>query len=68
MTRRHYELIAHRIRTGVNDVKVVEPFGDYRHGLLVAHKRIANDLAYYFAKDNPRFNRAKFLAAAGVED
>jgi hypothetical protein len=54
MTRKDYELIARVIRYAEID----ERAGD----------RIARDFAYALAKDNPRFDRARFLKACGVED
>jgi hypothetical protein len=68
MSRKDYELIAHRIRMGRNDVLIIEPAGDYRHGLLVAYKRMACDLADDLGRENPRFDRKKFLAACGLGD
>ena len=38
-----------------------------RRGFIAAGTNIAMDLADRFAADNPRFNRARFLAACGVQ-
>ena len=56
MTKKHYEAIAAAfhayIATGTG-VNIARP--------------IAKDLADYFATDNPKFDRARFLQACGIE-
>ena len=54
--RRHYEAIAKTL----NECPYV-PAGERGHP-------IAHDLAELFIKDNPNFNRERFLAASGVKD
>jgi len=56
MTKKHYTAIA----------EVIKPYTAYHPANLYA-KPIAENLAYYFAQDNPRFNRTRFLEACGVE-
>ena len=51
--RRHYEAIAKTLAGGNN--------GD------MATFHAAHDLADMFERDNPRFNRARFLAACGLK-
>lgn len=50
MNRKHYRAIAEIVRCIGNTYR-----GNYIHKLL------ANKLANYFAIDNPRFDRGKFL-------
>ena len=58
LSKKDYEAIAaelaaaHEVDTDKRAVDAVE--------------RIAEGLARYFADDNPRFNRARFLRACGV--
>lgn len=55
MTRKDYELIA-RVLTNYSDDE----------GVVIERDAIAYRLADALAIDNPRFNRHKFLIAAGV--
>lgn len=55
MTRKDYELIAKVLANFGADNRPVDDRDD-----------IANDLADALAADNPRFNRERFLIAAGV--
>lgn len=58
LTRQHYKAIAEIVKQNT----VVT-------GAVMCHvKRTAmvEDLANYFAQDNPRFDRAKFLEACGL--
>ena len=54
MTKKHYEAIAGIIDTVSHDKN--------KHPHNVAYQ-----LADYFATDNPRFNRTRFLQACGIE-
>ncbi len=61
-TSQHYRAIAdiikrHTLRMRTEDV------AHCSNGLPCLHPDTIGDLADYFAKDNPRFNRDKFLAA-----
>ena len=58
MTKKHYEAIA-EILFHPNNSTI-----DY---IKLASREISEDLADYFATDNPRFNRTRFLTACGVE-
>jgi hypothetical protein len=60
MTRKDYIMIANII--AFNQVDFVE--GDDGHTLL---KILANQFANELQADNPRFDRARFLAACGVK-
>jgi len=61
MTKKHYEAIAAAIRSGQ----------EARRGSATSastHYQIATACANYLASQNPRFDRARFLKACGVED
>ncbi len=57
-TRTHYKAIAEIVRHTATSVCKFEN---------LFHTPLANELADYFAADNPRFDRARFLTACGVE-
>jgi len=68
-TKRHYKAIAEIIKNNTCTA-LPEP----NHDTLIridAHKEagiwIALNLADYFAEDNPRFDRQRFLAACGIK-
>lgn len=66
MTKKHFEAIAAIIL----DERPATLWGmtdDYSDGNRDGIKTIAERLADYFATENPQFNRARFLAACGVE-
>ena len=56
MTKKHYDAIAHAIQWQRENGKP--------HN---ARWQIAELLANYFEQDNPKFNRARFLQACGIE-
>jgi hypothetical protein len=56
MTKKHYEAIA----------KAFYAYIATNTGANIA-RPIAKDLADYFAQDNPKFNRSRFLEACGIE-
>ena len=65
-TRQHYKAIAEIVKqnTELGECRVTLPkvsrtYRNTRHF-------IAKDLANYFAQDNPRFDRERFLAACGL--
>jgi hypothetical protein len=61
MTRKDYVLIAQAIKTQIElSTKFEEE--ESRAGA----KNIAYDLAWKLSEDNPRFDRARFLTACGV--
>lgn len=59
MTRKHFEAIARVVR-------VNGEFHTNEHAKDL-HKDIAQGLASVFANFNPNFDRARFLAACGIE-
>ena len=59
-TKQHYKAIAEIIK----DEK--DNWGSNPTQVHIAIAEIAKDLAAYFAKDNPHFDRQKFLAACGL--
>lgn len=61
--RKHYKAIAEIIK------QAKPSFNSTRMnmGETWCCMRIARDLTDYFAKDNPRFDRDKFLSACGVK-
>ena len=62
MTKKHYEAIANIVRN------CIEADTHMLHGANVkALETQAHMLADYFASDNPRFNRIRFLTACGVD-
>lgn len=64
MTRKDYELIAAAIREQVLRLKP-----ELAAGLaLAAVKGTAMTIALALARDNPRFDRARFLSACGFDD
>lgn len=62
-TRQHYKAIAEIIRF---EYTAFDGTGedDYEGKLTI--RNITNNLADYFADDNPLFNRQKFLKACGL--
>lgn len=66
MTKKDYIAIAGKIRNCFNIPNTAK--GEYargaRHGIIAVAESIADALA----KDNPLFNRARFLTACGLED
>ena len=69
MTKKHYEAIA-RILADVLEHEQ-DDFDPQAHGVNFTTyyyiQDVARQLAEYFASDNPRFDRARFLSACGVE-
>jgi hypothetical protein len=63
MTKTHFEAIAAMLanRNGYNSSTI-----DYDAGYNRALENIAHDLADYFEDENPRFDRKRFLTAAGL--
>jgi hypothetical protein len=60
MTKKHYEAIASILRKSIQQ--------SYTLGLdNSVEKYIAQYLADYFASENPRFDRVRFLTACGIE-
>lgn len=69
MTKKHYEAIASVIASTYKNAKLYTA-PNYKN---TARERcesievIAVRLADYFASDNPKFDRQRFLAACGIE-
>lgn len=65
-TRQHYKAIAEIVKrnTDLGECRVTLPkvSRTYRN----TRRFISSDLADYFAEDNPRFDREKFLEACGL--
>jgi hypothetical protein len=70
MTRKDYQMIADAIKGSQVHYQFTEGSESannaavYRNGVA----NVAGTLAYLFSLDNPRFDRAKFLAACGLSD
>ena len=62
MTKKHYEAIAAILEKYRNAPLYEADYSDYRTA-----EHIAAELADYFATDNPRFDRARFWQACGIE-
>lgn len=58
MTKKHFEAVASAIRAEYEDT--------YGEPAEEAIRSIARKLADVFASENPRFDRARFLAACGI--
>lgn len=56
MTKKHYEAIA----------AIILQVGGRYNDSLIRKDILASVLADYFASENPRFDRARFLAACGI--
>jgi stalled ribosome rescue protein Dom34 len=56
-TKQHYKAIAEIVKRRV----------DTSTSCLISPAMLSKELADYFAKDNPNFDRDKFLAACGIE-
>lgn len=65
MTKKDYVLIA----AALKEARLQVPQTDTLHHTceLLGHSTAARVLAYALAKTNPKFDRARFLAACGVQ-
>lgn len=64
MTRKHFKALA----AALNDMLLINcPNADYLAGATAAKLSIVNRIADIAASTNQRFDRAKFLAAAGLQ-
>jgi hypothetical protein len=66
MQRRHFELIAATVRS-LQSIPGADESADYATGYDTARADIATQFANRLAGENPRFDRARFLAACGVQ-
>ena len=57
MTKKHFELVA----------RVIKGMPDFAASLRTQKESCARAFAVEFAKENPRFDSARFLAACGVK-
>lgn len=62
LSKRHYVAIAEVVKNCLDDPYQADECSQ------TAIESVASALASYFAADNPRFDRARFLAACGVKD
>lgn len=65
MTKKDYEKFAAMMRTHI--CVNVEPADQWEAGYDSAMREVANSLASVFQRDNPRFDRERFLKACGIE-
>lgn len=68
MTRRDYVMIAAALRDSKPYKCELTPDGEYANPLCTQWAKTARQIAYELAEDNPRFDKQRFLDAAGVED
>ena len=67
MTKKHFIKMAAIIKDTIDKSKRKGwESSDASRALVVAAETIALDMADYFAKENPAFDRSRFLASAGV--
>lgn len=62
MTRKHYVAIASLFKTKIDRYNSIRKGSD----MADATAHLAYDMADYFEKENPSFNRGKFLSACGI--
>lgn len=70
LSRKHYEVIAeilHALDRDPGEPLALGGDAEYYDGLEEMRRDVANDLAEYFASENPYFDRERFLKAAGVK-
>ena len=61
MTRKDYVLIAEAL------ARPIKPVIGHEHAMKIAWEEACANVADALAKDNPRFDRARFLRACGVQ-
>lgn len=65
LTRKHYHSIAEIFKQNLEEIKPIDSMlAQYGWACIAC---VAEELADYFEKDNPRFDRDRFLEACGVE-
>ncbi len=62
MTKKHFEAVAAAI-----EAQLTEGRDEWERGLNAGILRTAQGLAKYYAEQNPRFDRQRFLAACGFD-
>ncbi len=65
-TRKHYKAVAEIIRRNQTRLRTADVV-NCNNGLPCLHPDVVAGLADYFAQDDPRFDREKFLAACEIE-
>lgn len=65
MTKKNYEAIAQTISDEF-EATMSKSSPDFIRGAAYGVEETAKSLADYFKRDNPRFDREKFLAACGL--
>jgi hypothetical protein len=63
LSRKNYEAVAAIV---AGDALIPPIVDGWDRGYETAREELAKSLASYFAQDNERFDRARFLAACGV--
>jgi hypothetical protein len=63
MSAKDYKAIADILAAEI----VADAYGDFQCGLEWNRCRIADKLAQHFERENPNFNRERFLTAAKVD-
>jgi hypothetical protein len=63
MTKKHYTAIANVLKAEYDDAMYRTE--DFSEPALI--QEVAENLADYFATDNPKFNRERFLGACGID-
>lgn len=66
MTRKHFDAIAAAFAAEGRGIDTIEDLQE-RYGAKTTHERLARDIAGTLAASNPRFDRARFLRASGVD-
>jgi hypothetical protein len=67
LSKKHYEQFAQIIAAEVADIPSHMRHVEEQVSAQIALKRVASRMAVHFKVDNPRFDRARFLAACGFE-
>ena len=65
MTKNDYILLARALQSSKPQIN--ETYNERYHGALIAWNVTVENIAYELAKDNERFNRNRFLSAAGYQ-
>jgi hypothetical protein len=67
MSRKHFIAVAAAIRSQLPTVNTMSSKPEYRQAYTDGVKDVARTLCEVFAAGNPRFDRARFLSACGIE-
>lgn len=66
MSKKDYIILARALKE--SRPEKVTPYDERYHGALIAWNVTVENITYELAKDNNRFNRNKFMSAAGYND